>query len=218
MVENNLFERVDGENEAISNKSSHNTFRYNTFRDVAATLTLRHGNDATVEGNFFLGQNDTSSGGVRVIGERHRIINNYFANIDDNGGGAIAINRGEVDVAADRLSTREGRRHRPQHVRQHAGDDAAVRRGRSARPLLAENVTVANNLFRSNGPSIFTGTEGAGWTWQGNIAFGGSFGPKAGAAGITNVDPQLQLGADGLWRPGPAARRSTAAAETTAAS
>ena len=130
VVENNLFERVDGENEAISNKSSHNTFRYNTFRDMAATLTLRHGNDATVEGNFFLGENDTSSGGVRVIGERHKIINNYFANIDDNGGGAIAINRGEVDVAADRLPAREGRRHRPQHDREHAGDDAAVRRGR----------------------------------------------------------------------------------------
>ena len=65
-------------------------------------------------------------------------------------------------------------------------------------------MTVANNLFRTNGPSIFTGTEGTGWTWQGNIAFGGSLGPKAGAAGITNVDPQLQLGADGLWRPGPA--------------
>src|SRR5205823_3745604 len=34
-------------------------------------------------------------------------------------------------------------------------------------------------------------------------AYGGSLGPKAGAPGITVVDPQLQLGSDGLWRPGP---------------
>jgi hypothetical protein len=74
--------------------------------------------------------------------------------------------------------------------------------GSSGRTLLAQNVTVANNLLRSNGQAIFEGNEGANWTWQGNIAFGGSLGPKAGASGITVADPQLQLGADGLWRPG----------------
>src|SRR5262245_54055066 len=204
VVENNLFERVDGENEAISNKSSHNTYRYNTFRDVAATLTLRHGNDATVEGNFLLGENDTSSGGVRVIGERHHIINNYFANIDDNGGGAIAINRGEVDVQPTGYQPVKDVVIAHNTFVNTLGTMLRFDAGDAARPLLAENVTVANNLFRSNGPSIFTGAEGTGWTWQGNIAFGGSFGPKAGAAGITNVDPQLQLGTDGLWRPTPA--------------
>ena len=55
-------------------------------------------------------------------------------------------------------------------------------------------------LFRSDGPTIFEGNEGTGWTWEGNIAFGGSLGPKNGAAGITVVDPQLQLDSDGLWR------------------
>ncbi len=201
VVENNLFERVDGENEAISNKSSHNTFRYNTFRDVRATLTLRHGNDATVEGNFFLGENQEGSGGVRVIGERHRIINNYFANIDDGGGAAIAINRGQIDAEPT------GYQHVKDAVIAHntfvntLGGMIQFSSGASDRPLLAENVTIANNLFRSSGPAIFSGTEGTGWTWEGNIAFGGSLGPKAGAAGIGVVNPQLQLGADGLWRP-----------------
>ena len=204
VVENNLFERVDGENEAISNKSSHNTYRYNTFRDVRATLTLRHGNDATVEGNFFLGENQDGSGGVRVIGERHKIINNYFANIDDGGGAAIAINRGEIDGEAT------GYQHVKDGVIAHntfvntLGSMMQFDAGSSTRPLLAENMTIANNLFRSNGPTIFSGTEGAGWTWEGNIAFGGGLGPKAGAAGITVVNPQLALGPDGLWRPGAA--------------
>ena len=61
-VENNVFEHTDGEIEAISNKSGSNIFRGNTFRDVAATLTLRHGNDNRVEGNFFLGENTNNSG------------------------------------------------------------------------------------------------------------------------------------------------------------
>ncbi|MGI9429123.1 MAG: polysaccharide lyase 6 family protein, partial [Bythopirellula sp.] len=52
-VENNLFERTDGEIEIISNKSGNNTFQYNTFRDSEGTLTLRHGNDTRVAGNFF---------------------------------------------------------------------------------------------------------------------------------------------------------------------
>jgi poly(beta-D-mannuronate) lyase len=217
VVENNLFERVDGENEAISNKSSHNIFRYNTFRDVEATLTLRHGNDATVEGNFFLGENQQGSGGVRVIGERHRVVGNYFANIDDNGGAAIAVNRGQVDAEPT------GYQHVKDAVIAHntfvgtLGTMIEFSAGASDRLLLAENVTVANNLFRSNGPAIFAGTEGAGWTWEGNIAFGGSLGPKSGAAGITVVDPQLQLDAAGLWRPGSASPALNAAVGTTSA-
>jgi hypothetical protein len=201
VVENNLFERVDGENEAISNKSSHNSYRYNTFRDVRATLTLRHGNDATVEGNFFLGENQDGSGGVRVIGERHKIINNYFANIDDGGGAAIAINRGEIDAEPT------GYQHVKDGVIAHntfvntLGSMMQFDAGASTRPLLAENMKIANNLFRSNGPTIFSGTEGTAWTWEGNIAFGGGLGPKTGAAGITVVNPQLTLGPDGLWRP-----------------
>jgi hypothetical protein len=202
VVENNLFERVDGENEAISNKSSHNTYRYNTFRDVRATLTLRHGNDATVEGNFFLGEGQGGSGGVRVIGERHRIFNNYFANVDDNGGAAIAINRGQIKAEAT------GYQHVKDVVIAHntfvdtLGTMLRLDAGASERTLLAENVTIANNLFRSSGASIFSGAEGNGWTWEGNIAFGGSLGNKSGDAGIAVADPQLSEAADGLWRPG----------------
>jgi poly(beta-D-mannuronate) lyase len=206
VVENNLFERTDGEIEAISNKSGGNTFRYNTFRDMAATLTLRHGNDTLVEGNFFLGQDRNNSGAIRVIGERQTIINNYIANVDDRAGGAISIS------AAVPNSPLSGYFQVKDAVIAHntivnvggpaiTFDDGL---GSSGRTLLAENVTVANNLFRSDGPAIFEGNQGTGWTWEGNIAFGGSLGPVAGNPGVTVVDPQLQLGADGLWRPGPA--------------
>ena len=206
VVENNLFERTDGEIEVISNKSGSNEFRYNTFRQVAATLTLRHGNDNRVEGNFFLGQDTNRSGAIRVIGERQTIVNNYIANVDDRAGGAISISAGVPDSALNQYFQVKDATIAHNTIVNVGGpavtfDDGL---GSSGRTLLAQNVTVANNLFRSNGPAIFEGSQGTGWTWEGNIAFGGSLGPAAGNPGVSVVDPQLQFGADGLWRPGPA--------------
>jgi poly(beta-D-mannuronate) lyase len=205
-VENNLFEHTDGEIEAISNKSSSNMYRYNTFREMAATLTLRHGNDNRVEGNFFLGNDTNNSGAIRVIGERQTIVNNYIANVDDRAGGAISISAGVPNSALNEYYQVKDAVIAHNTIVNVGGpaitfDDGL---GSSGRTLLAQNATVANNLLRSNGQAIFEGNEGTGWTWQGNIAYGGSLGPKAGASGITVVDPQLQLAADGLWRPGAA--------------
>ncbi|WP_197530751.1 polysaccharide lyase 6 family protein [Bythopirellula polymerisocia] len=201
-VENNLFERLDGEIEIISNKSGQNTYRYNTFRDSKGTLTLRHGNDTLVEGNFFLGGDTNNSGAIRVIGERQTIVNNYIANVDDRAGGAISISAGVPNSALNQYYQVKDAVIAHNTLVNTQGvmltfDDGL---GSSGRTLKAENVTVANNIFRSDGPTIFEGSEGTGWTWEGNIAFGGSLGPKAGAAGITAVDPQLQIDPDGLWR------------------
>ena len=203
VVENNLFERTDGEIEIISSKSGNNTFRYNTFRESSGTLTLRHGNDNRVEGNFFLGEGKDGSGGVRVIGERQTLINNYFHDLDGRADGAISISAGVsgpalneyyqvkdaviahntvVDVNAAAITFDHGL-------------------GSSNRTLLAENVTVANNLVSSAQDPLFEGSEGTAWTWDGNIAFGQSLGSAAGNSGITVVDPQLGLGQDGIFRP-----------------
>ena len=204
VVENNLFERLDGEIEIISNKSGHNTYRYNTFRESAGTLTLRHGNDTLVEGNFFLGQNKNSSGAIRVIGERQTIVNNYIANVDDRAGGAISLSAGVPNSPLSGYYQVKDAVIAHNTVVNTAGvmltfDDGL---GSSGRTLLPENVTIANNLFRSAGATIFEGNEGTGWTWEGNIAFGGSLGPKAGDSGITVIDPQLQADGDGIWRLG----------------
>ena len=59
------------------------------------------GHRATVEGNFFLGQNKDGSGGVRVIGEDHVITNNYFEAIDDRADGAVSIASGIPDTPAN---------------------------------------------------------------------------------------------------------------------
>jgi len=82
IVEHNVFEKCDGELEIISNKSNFNTYRYNTFINNNGGLTLRHGNDCEVYGNFFFGGAGKPCGGVRIIGERHRVYNNYFQDLE----------------------------------------------------------------------------------------------------------------------------------------
>jgi len=81
VVEHNLFERCDGEAECISNKSCGNIYRFNTFKAVSGTLTLRHGNRCQVEGNLFDGLGAKGTGGVRVIGEDHVVAGNHFLNL-----------------------------------------------------------------------------------------------------------------------------------------
>lgn len=78
IVEHNLFEKCDGEAECISNKSCGNTYRFNTFKGVSGTLTLRHGNACRVENNVFFGNKAKGSGGVRIIGEDHIVTGNLF--------------------------------------------------------------------------------------------------------------------------------------------
>ena len=200
-VEYNLFEQTDGEIEIISNKSGSNIFRYNTFRESSGTLTLRHGDNNLVEGNFFIGNGKDGSGGVRVIGENQTVVNNYFEGLDGRADGAISIS------AAVPNSPLNGYYQVRNAVIAHNTiidvNDAAIifdhGLGSDSRTLLARDVTIANNLISSSPDTLFTGNEGSNWQWEGNIAFGASLGPKAGDSGITVTNPQLEL-VDGLWR------------------
>jgi poly(beta-D-mannuronate) lyase len=81
IVENNTFRDCDGEIEIISNKSGDNIFRNNLFISSQGSLTLRHGDNALVENNVFLGNNKPRTGGIRIINEGHIIRNNLFINI-----------------------------------------------------------------------------------------------------------------------------------------
>ena len=85
IVEGNYFEHCNGEVEIISNKSADNKFSNNTFFECEGTLTLRHGNRATVTGNWFIGNGKKNTGGVRVINEGHLIYNNYFYKLQGDG-------------------------------------------------------------------------------------------------------------------------------------
>ncbi|ARA94928.1 alginate lyase [Rhodothermaceae bacterium RA] len=79
LVENNLFERCNGEVEVISSKSNFNEFRNNVFYLSEGSLVTRHGNYAVVAGNYFIGDGASPHiGGIRLIGTGHWVFNNYF--------------------------------------------------------------------------------------------------------------------------------------------
>lgn len=75
LVEENIFERTDGDREAISIKAAGTIVRRNVFRDMDASINLRGSNDNVIEGNLAINTRP-----IRVAGANNRIVNNYFFN------------------------------------------------------------------------------------------------------------------------------------------
>jgi poly(beta-D-mannuronate) lyase len=190
-VENNFFENCSGEREIISNKSCGNIYRYNTFRGSAGTLTLRHGNNCTVESNFFFGDDEPMSGGVRVIGEDHKVINNYFYGLrGDDVFSAIPIMNGVPDSPLNRyfrvknaviaFNTFIDCRY---NIVIGTGADEEL-------SLVPENSIIANNVFlNSENPVVTFITQPENFRWEGNIYYNAE--PGISDKGMINSDPEL---------------------------
>lgn len=100
-VEDNYFYHCHGEQaEIVSNKSCRNLYRRNLFVECQGTLTMRHGNDCTATGNYFIGNNMSGTGGIRLIGEGHTVERNYLRGLAGTGyRSAICLVRGQQDPA-----------------------------------------------------------------------------------------------------------------------
>jgi poly(beta-D-mannuronate) lyase len=203
VVEENLFEDCDGEVEIVSNKSCENIYRRNTFRRNAGTLTLRHGNGCLVEGNWFFGEGKASSGGIRIIGEDHRVINNYLAGLtgerffsaigfmaaieNSEPSGYVQVRRAIVafnTVVDCRNSIFLG-----------------IGYGTRKRTLPPRDCLVANNIIVSrSAPLVTQFLEPERLSWLGNIMFGADTGLPPGP-GLIVRDPGLQQDGSGLWVP-----------------
>ncbi len=104
-VYNNYFDNFHGEVEIISNKSCNNKYYNNTFNNYSGSLTLRHGDDCEVYGNYFFADNNVFTAGVRVMGENHKIYNNYIEGVNSkktdgstsNATGGINVSNGVLD-------------------------------------------------------------------------------------------------------------------------
>lgn len=163
-IENNYFDRCNGEVEIISNKSGKNKILNNLFFESKGTLTLRHGNGNLVEGNVFLGNGVDHTGGIRVINRDQIIRNNYMEGLTGyrfgsgftimNGVPNSKINRyHQVDNALIENNTLVD----VEHIHLAAGSDAE----RSAAPI---NSKFQNNLIVNknnlDGISIFDDING----------------------------------------------------------
>ncbi|MEP4484208.1 MAG: polysaccharide lyase 6 family protein [Halioglobus sp.] len=94
VVENNYFDRSNGEVEIVSVKSGRNHLRGNVFYESQGGLALRHGNDNLIEENIFFGNGAAHTGGIRVINKRQTIRNNYLEGLTGYrfGGGLVVMN------------------------------------------------------------------------------------------------------------------------------
>lgn len=180
-VSGNHFYRCHGERaEVISNKSCFNVYTGNLFEESDGALTLRHGNDCVVRGNYFLSGGKSDVGGVRIIGERHLVEENYFMNLTGtNYKAALCVVKGESAAELNGYWTVK---------------DCLVRNnvfvdcrygfvinygGRDTQDSAPRNLTISGNKLISGKSymipvTVLEGTPADAVKWDGNIICGGS--------------------------------------------
>lgn len=77
-ISDNLFDHCSGEVEVISVKSCDNIITRNVLWECQGLVVLRHGKRNTVTQNLFIGNNKPNTGGVRIVDEGHKVIDNTF--------------------------------------------------------------------------------------------------------------------------------------------
>lgn len=193
LVEDNLFVMCNGENELISNKSSANTYRYNTIRDsTSGELTLRHGNDCTVHSNFFL-----NSAGLRFFGDDHQIYSNYFEDCDPG----IQIGNGGTNIPPGELTGHD----RPDRVR--VSFNTLINNNRSVimpgrtNGLGATDLVFSNNIIQSDSGTILDLSGPApNARFEGNIVFGSAPNGDMPSSGARRVNPLLSRDSFNVFR------------------
>jgi poly(beta-D-mannuronate) lyase len=192
LIEQNLFVRCMGENELISNKSSSNTIRYNTILDSPGTqLTVRHGNDCLVYGNYL-----RNTDGIRIFGDRHQIFSNYLE------GNSVGINIGNGDgEVADGAPLTSHDRPDNTVIAFNTLINNTTQYLMSGRTdgLGATNTTFANNILQGGTTGADINGPYSGASWSGNILWNvGSTGDIPGS-GFTTVNPLLAVDANGVF-------------------
>jgi poly(beta-D-mannuronate) lyase len=227
-VEFNLFEDCDGDPEIVSVKSSDNIIRHNTFIKSYGTLSLRHGNRNRVEGNYFFGGNKaigTSpdnatlyTGGIRVYGKDHVIINNYMQGLNGTKWDApITLTLGD---AIDGSSSDLTKHFRPENVliayNTLVDNSNGIEIGFSNNGSYSksvENITIANNLITGKLNSLVAikdnNDQGSKISWKNNLIYptetatviSGNTSTNFSTAMVVNENPNLTFdSAENIWR------------------
>jgi poly(beta-D-mannuronate) lyase len=196
LCEYNLFVRCTGENEMISNKSSGNTFRYNTVLDSpGGEISQRHGDNCYYYGNYM-----RNTSGIRIYGDNHQVFSNYIVNSSKG----IDMGNGDGDVRAGSPLTAHDRPDNCVVVfNTLINNNVHYQMGGRTNGLGATNTTFANNIMQGGTTSVSI-SGSAPYTnpvWGGNIVWnvtngGGSSMP---AGTYTIVNPMLVVDANGIF-------------------
>jgi len=201
IVENNFFDRCDGELEIISSKSGRNIIRDNTFYESRGTLTMRHGNNTLVEGNVFFGNGVDHTGGIRVINAGQTVRNNYMEGLKGTRfGGALVVMNGVPNGPINRYdpvinaTIENNSLINSDNVQLGAGSDEE----RSGVPQ--DSVFKSNLIFNDDGRDVFTIYDDmSGIDFESNIL--GSMDPPDFAGGFTRQNIDFDRADNGLMYP-----------------
>ncbi|MCP3800812.1 polysaccharide lyase 6 family protein [Allokutzneria sp. A3M-2-11 16] len=179
VVENNLFEKANGDPEAISVKSSDNLVRNNTIRDSKGQIVLRHGNRTRVEGNIMLG----GASGIRFYGNDHVIVNNVV-----NGSSGNGITVGSGTVIDDTSSTGNDRPDRVLVAFNTVSGTATAIAGEN-KTYGPDSCVISNNVLTGSG-QLVRQTQFSKFRWEGNVLWGATAG-NIPSGGYRQVDPKV---------------------------
>jgi poly(beta-D-mannuronate) lyase len=226
-VEYNLFDHAHGEGtEIVSLKSNHNIVRYNTVIASKGGLVGRRGKYNTFEGNIILGKGETGTSGIRVAGPYQRVINNYVADVTEDGLRLIAGEYYEKSLTGDFAAKKKNLPKYLQVQNCYFANNSFINCGENGinigynyknqwpslqMVLFPENNTFVNNLVyncKENAINIEVLDKKAPLDafnfkpnfFEGNLAFGQQVCNTSLPIGIKAVDPQIKLGNDGLYR------------------
>ena len=210
VIKNNFFEYCDGETEIVSIKSCGNKVVGNVFKECQGAVVLRHGNDNTVEGNLFYGNDKEGTGGVRVINEGNWIVNNFMSHCKGQGfRSPLAIMAGVFNSPANRyLPVRDAVIANNTFLN---CTPFSISEGKDTeRSVDPKNVLLLNNLFYANthGPLCYTVSTidsvfAAGNVFSASLTNPGVQGFNAGAIGMQKWDSKgfPVIGASGANNP-----------------
>ena len=203
LVENNVFDRTDGEVEIISSKSGGNIFRGNLFLRSRGNLTLRHGDGNLVERNVFMGHGKDYTGGIRVINRDQIVRDNYMEGLRGTGfSSALAVMNGVPNSPVNRYVEVENARVTNNSILDSAriGFGVGADEERSAVP---SKTVFAGNLMSASGSDAFLTVDSpvSGITFSDNRVLSGDIDPalsalKSGAAELLRAENGLLYPAD----------------------
>ena len=201
IVADNYFDRCNGEGEIISNKSCENVYVNNVFERCSGALNFRHGHRCLARGNVFLGRQEKGTGGIRIIGSDHRVIDNYFEGLrGDAERAALCFMNGIPDsplagyapvrnaLVADNL-----------FIDCKVSMEFGVRASKKVSVNPADCRITANSFLPGKWELFRVQAKPVNFTWQGNKYQQGNA-RGADLAAIERIDIPLKRAANGLFR------------------
>lgn len=201
LIENNYFDRANGEVEIISIKAGANVVRENVFDSSRGALTLRHGDGNLIERNVFLGRGKDHTGGIRVINADQTVRDNYMEGLRGNGfASALTVMNGVPNSPANRYVQVSGAKIQRNSVldSNRIGLGVGADEERSAAPI--DSAFTGNLLSRETGGTfVKVDADISGIAFSGNRLISGEVDNELSA--LQPVATDLQRAENGLLYP-----------------